>query len=500
MPENEKKLGMFALIGLILGSSIGGGIFNATANVARESAAGPALLAWLIVGLGMLFMVQCLNNIVLKRPDLDGIVVYAEAGFGKFWGLISGWGYWLSCWLGNIAFAALLLSAIGNFIPAFHLGNNPSGPLGIDPSSLMPFIFISFVMWGLIILVNKGVENAAFINAVVLIAKLIPLFVVLAAGIVVFKAGVFTAAFWGNVADNTGTASLNGTLGSSVSLYEQIKGCFMVMLWVFVGVEGASVFSERARVKSEAARATLLGFIFLLVFYMLISLVPFGYFSQAELAGFGEPALAFVLGEIVGPWGSALVNLGLIISVSGAWLSWTLLPVQALQLMAKRKYISDKFALVNQAGSPTFALLITGICTQFFMFTFLFPNFTVKDMTPYDFAFTLCSSTILITWLLGGMYNIKLTLAGEDKKSYVQNILFGVLSSLFLIWMIIEAGLVYIAVSSITYVPAFVLYYKARKADNEQKPFAGLNTLWVALICLIAVVSIIMLAAGKLEL
>jgi arginine:ornithine antiporter/lysine permease len=492
MAVDKKSLGLFALIGLVVGSSIGGGIFNASANVARAAAAGPALVAWLVVSFGIMLLVLSINNILVKKPELGSIVEYAEAGFGKFWGMFSGWGYWLSIWLGNVAFGALLLSAIGNFIPALGLGTNP-GPLGIDPSNILPTIFISAVMWLMFVLVNRGVESAALINFVVLIAKLIPLVVVMIAGVIAFNADMFSAHFWQNLATNSEGAVEN------VSIYHQIKGSFMVMLWVFVGVEGASIFVDRARVKSEAGKATVLGFVALVFIYVLISIVPYGVMTQAELAELGEPALAHVLERIVGPWGSVLINLGLILSLSGAWLAWTLLPTETQLLMARRGYLPAKFGELNKNGAPTFSLIVTSLCVQVFMLTFLFPNFSVQGMTPYDFTFTLASSTILITWLFGGLYNIKLSLT-EKTHNWQVNVVIGFLAAAFQTWMIVEAGLVYILVSFVTYIPGFVLYIKARKANGEANPAAGLAGVIMALITVGALVSIVLLIMGKISL
>ena len=50
-----------------------------------------------------------------------------------------------------------------------------------------------------------------------------------------------------------------------------------------------------------------------------------GILSQPELAGLKVPSMAGVFESIVGPWGAALINVGLVISVGGAFLSWTLL-------------------------------------------------------------------------------------------------------------------------------------------------------------------------------
>ena len=90
------------------------------------------LIAWLIVGVGFLALAFSLNNLTEKRSDLHGIFSYADAGWGPLAGFISGWGYWLSAWLGNVAFATMMMSTIGYFYPAFL----PGTPF--PASSLLP--------------------------------------------------------------------------------------------------------------------------------------------------------------------------------------------------------------------------------------------------------------------------------------------------------------------------------------------------------------------------
>ncbi|MCZ2992473.1 amino acid permease, partial [Acinetobacter baumannii] len=73
-----------------------------------------------MIALGLSF-----QNLTVKRPDLDGgIFSYAKAGFGNFMGFNSAWGYWLSAWLGNVAYGTLLFSSLGYFFPIFEGGQN----------------------------------------------------------------------------------------------------------------------------------------------------------------------------------------------------------------------------------------------------------------------------------------------------------------------------------------------------------------------------------------
>lgn len=56
---------------------------------------------------------------------------------------------------------------------------------------------------------------------------------------------------------------------------------------------------------------------------------------QNHISQLDSPSMAQVLTTIVGGWGSTLVNIGLIISVLGAWLGWTLLAGELPFIVAK---------------------------------------------------------------------------------------------------------------------------------------------------------------------
>ncbi len=78
----------------------------------------------------------------------------------------------------------------------------------------------------------------------------------------------------------------------------------MVMMWVFVGIEGASVLANRAKKRSEAQQASIIGLLCLLFIYILASILPYGVLSQEELATISQPAMANILKGIVGKLGS----------------------------------------------------------------------------------------------------------------------------------------------------------------------------------------------------
>ena len=111
---------------------------------------------------------------------------------------------------------------------------------------------------------------------------------------------------------------------------EQVKATVYTTVWVFIGIEGAVVISGRAKNTSIAGKATILAFISLFILYVLISILSMGVMTTEKLAALGNPPMAFVLKSVVGSWGSALVNIGVIISVGGALFTYTILCVDSI--------------------------------------------------------------------------------------------------------------------------------------------------------------------------
>lgn len=214
----DKGIALPALVALVVSSAIGAGIFDLPATLAQGATPGAAILAWVITGFGILMLALSLNHLVLTKPELTGVSDYARAGFGDFAGFISGWGYWLSAWLGNVAFATMLMSALGYFFPPLKSGNSVSA-----------IIVASIVSWALTLLVTHGIESAAAINTIVTVTKLVPIFAFVVIAFLSMKAGVFTAHFWQNMTTNV-QGQLVFSSATSAGIFAQVKGCVMAMM------------------------------------------------------------------------------------------------------------------------------------------------------------------------------------------------------------------------------------------------------------------------------
>ena len=300
----EQPLGIWLLMALVVGSIIGSGIFGLPQNMAAGAGPAAILISWIITGVGMLSLALVYQMLAIRKPALDnGIYAYARALSGEYVGFNAAWGYWVSAWIGNVGYLVAAFGALGYFYPAFGEGNTAVAITGA-----------SILLWSVHLLVLKGIRGAVVLNAVVTLAKVIPLLFFIVVCLIAFNMETFTLVFWGDA-----------KLGS---LLTQVKTTMLVTVWVFIGIEGASVYSSRAKLRSDVGRATVGGFIITLLLLMAVSLLSLGILNQPELAALKNPSMAGVLEHVLGRWGAIFIYVGLIISVGGGFLAWTLLAAE----------------------------------------------------------------------------------------------------------------------------------------------------------------------------
>lgn len=481
--ENKKTKGisLFALLAIIISGAIGGGVFNLANDLARGSTPGGVVISWLFIGFGILMLVLSFNRLITIKPDLSGVSDYARAGFGDFVGFLSGWGYWISAWTGTIGFAVLMMTSADYFFLGKFANSNGS-------LTILSVIIVSIISWILMLLVDRGVETAAAVNAIVMIAKLIPLVVFSITGIILFKANIFTQHFWQTFTTNfAADGSVKDFVWHAMTasgLLSQIKGSLMVMVWVFVGIEGAAMMGNRAKKKSDTAKATVIGLAVLLVIYVLLSLLPYGYMDQASLANVKAPGLVYILNEMVGGWGGSLMAVGLMISLLGAWLSWTMLPVEATQQLAEQKLLPSWFGKLNKYHAPSNSLLITQLMIQIFIIiTYFVAN-------AYNVFIYMATAVIMICYALVGAYLFKIGL----KEASVKNILIGFFTFAFQALALYLSGWQYVWLAMILYTIGFLLFIGAKKESHQS--ISVKEWLGMLVVTVLGVLAIVVLICG----
>ena len=444
MSQNTQKLRLNALIALVVGSMIGGGIFSLPQNIAERAAGGAVLMGWGITAVGMLALAFVFQTLANRKPELDsGVYAYAKAGFGDYMGFSSAWGYWISAWMGNVGYFVLLFSTLGYFVPVFGQGNTP---IAIGCASLL--------LWGVHFLVMRGIKEAAFINQLTTVAKIVPIvmFIVLAG--VAFKADIFTMDFWGRETPSLG------------SVMDQVRNMMLVTVFVFIGIEGASVYSGRAEKRSDVGKATVIGFIGVLALLVMVNVLSLGIMTQPELAKLQNPSMAGVLKHVVGEWGAILISIGLAISLLGALLSWALLCAEILYATAKDNTMPAFLKKENANHVPVNALWLTNAMVQVFLIITLF------SASTYLSLIYLATSMILVPYLWSAAYGFLLAVRGETYENALaerkKDLIIGGIALIYAIWLIYAGGLKYLLLSALLYAPGAILFAKAKLESGQQ--------------------------------
>src|ERR1700754_451325 len=335
-PTAVGKMTLPTLTAMVVGSMVGAGVFSLPARFGTATGVVGAVVAWMIAGFGMLMLAYVFQNLAIRKPDLDaGVFAYAKAGFGDYVGFNSAIGYWASACAGNTSYWVLITATMSAVVPAFGAGD-----------TILAVVVSLVGVWLFCFLVLRGVKDAAVIKYIVTVAKVVPILVFIVIAAIAFQADVFADNFWG------------GEDYSIASIWDQATGTMLITVFVFLGIEGASVYSRMARRREDVGRATVIGFLSVLSVFALVTLVSYGVLPQGELAGVSQPSMAAVLESIVGPWGSIFIPVGVIVSVLGAYLAWTLMSAEILYIPAKSEDMPRFLARTNSHGAPVAALIM----------------------------------------------------------------------------------------------------------------------------------------------
>ncbi|MER5612362.1 basic amino acid/polyamine antiporter [Streptomyces sp. NPDC002215] len=462
------KLTVPTLTAMVVGSMVGAGVFSLPRRFSEETGVAGALIAWAVAGTGMLMLAFVFQALAVRRPDLDaGVYAYAKAGFGEYLGFFSAVGYWASACVGNVTYWVLIMSTIGSVAPALGEGD-----------TALAIVLSTAGLWAFFFLIRRGVKEATAINRIVTVAKIIPILVFIVLALFCLKPHVF--------AENFGGADYAG------SLFHQVRGTMLATVFVFLGVEGASVYSRHAKRREDVGRATLLGFISVFCVFASVTVVSYGILPMSEIAGLRQPSMAGVLEAAVGTWGRVFVSVGLIVSVLGAYLAWTLMAAEVLFVAAKDDDMPRFLRRSNRADVPVPALLMTTALSQIVLVV------TAFSEDAFNFALDLTSALSLVPFLLAAGYAVKVAVGrggGDRSPGTGRELTISTLATVYTAFLLYAAGPKYLLVSLIIYAPSSVLFVMARR-EQSRRPFSPGEAVILAVSVAGAVVGVIALATG----
>jgi len=328
MNDKKGKLGLFMLIALVTGNMVGSGAFLLPSDLARIGSIG--LLSLVVTIVGALSLAFVFAKMSLLIPRTGGPYVYAKAGFGEYLGFQTAYYYWIAVLVGNAAIVVAAIGYLDVIIPILH-------------SPVAKSVAIIAIIWSLTIVNIIGVRFAGFVQIVTTILKFAPLLLIGCFGWWYFHPEYLVGHF--NVTPN--------------SNYHAFSSAIVITLWLFVGVESASVPANAVyNPQRNIPLATVCGTGLAAVVYLLSSVAMFGMLPNEVLANSTSP-FAAATEVILGNWGKLFVAFGSLIACLGALNGWILIAAQIPMAGAQDNIFHKIFAKCGRSGTPVVGLIIT---------------------------------------------------------------------------------------------------------------------------------------------
>ncbi|HVO61460.1 MAG TPA: APC family permease [Terriglobales bacterium] len=278
-----RAMGRWSLVALVINSIIGSGIFGLPSQLAA-ALGGRSPWAVLLAGVLIGIIMASFAEVASHFTQAGGPYLYARVAFGRLVGIEMGWMLWLAQLSAPAANANLFVIYLGEFWP------------GAD--RFWPRFLILTLLVGILALVNyRGVRAGAGISNFFTIAKLLPLGIVIAAGLIYIWRG-------GHVSNASTPLSHSGWLRA-----------MLVMIFAYGGFESAlTPMSEARDPRRDVPFSLFAALACCTVIYTTIQWITVHMLANASAS---ERPLAAISRLALGKPGAVLVTIGALISFYG---------------------------------------------------------------------------------------------------------------------------------------------------------------------------------------
>ena len=371
MSAITKKMGFWQCWGMSVGVMIGSGIFLLPTVLAPYG--WISLLGWLLTCSGTIVLALVLARLAGTTDHAGGPYAYVRESFGDLAGFLIGWGYWVGVVFGVTAIAVGFAGYMGSIFPIFAANSLTQ--------ALVAAMGIGVLTW-----VNiKGISEAATVQLVLTILKIVPLIVIIGLGIA-----------YGDI-DNF--PSFNP---QQLSMAEALASTALLTMWAFIGIEAAviptgDVENPKKTVPIAVVSAALsVSFLYVGASIAIMFLVPSEVLAASE-SPFVDAA------SHMGPGGALLMGVGALISTAGALNGNIFVMGQMPMLVAADGLAPPVIAKKNKGGAPMVALMVSSV----FSAALLVLNFTDGLVGAFSFLISMSTLSILAPYGLSAMAEFK---------------------------------------------------------------------------------------------
>lgn len=418
----SRPLGFWGCWSLTVGVMIGSGIFLLPTVLAPYGLM--SFGGWLLTGGSSILLALVLGRLAGRTTRTGGPYAYAHDAFGDLPGFLIGWGYWASVWIATPTVALAFVGYLGVFFPA------------LNDAPMVQLAMALALLWGLTLINIRGVREAGFVQLLMTFLKLVPLILIIIAGLV-FGSAENLPEF------NPGESNLVSVLATTA----------LLTMWAFAGMEAGVIPADEVKNPQKTMpRAIVSGVIAVTLIYIgstaaVMMLVPAEALAESN-SPFSQAA------RVLGTWGPPLVAIGALISTAGS-LNGNIFTSGQMPLAVALDRLAPAFlARRNKGHAPYWALIIASSLAS----VLLIANFSRGLVGAFTFLLMMSTLTTLIPMLVSALAEFKYSWRTARAWAAI-----AVLGALYSIFAILGSGLEVLAWGAVLLAVGVGVFYVGRQ-------------------------------------
>ena len=370
----QRQLSSRTLNMIAIGGSIGTGIFLASGNAIYMAGPGGTLLAYLITGLMVYFLMTSLGEMAAFMPSTGSFYIYAAKFVDPALGYALGWNYWYN-WAITVASEIAAASLIMHFwFPD-------------SPSYIWCGTFLALVI-GFNSFSAKGFGFAEYWFSFIKVSVII-IFIVAGTAMLLgathYEVGGFKN--W-----TIGDAPFHGG-------WLAVFSAFMIAGFSFQGTELIGIAAGESENPHETIPKAIKQVFWRILLFFVLSVVVISLllpYTSEQLASSDVQSSPFTLvfKEYGITFAASFINAVILIAILSAGNSGMYASTRMLWYLAKKKHVPAIFGKVTKRGVPLPALILTSFVAMLAFLTSIFGNGLV-----YFWLINASSLSGFIAWL-----------------------------------------------------------------------------------------------------
>jgi APA family basic amino acid/polyamine antiporter len=354
----RRDIGVLAAGFLVLNGVIGAGIFGLPGRLVEQAGMwGP----WLIVIFGafIITVAWTFASIASYFDTTGGPVAYANRAFGPLVGFQTGW----LLYIGRVSAIAANINVLFNY--AAYLWEGASGEI---TRGIMFFIIIG----GITVVNVMGIKKATQVLNVITLFKLIPILLLILLAIP--------------------HLTPDGVLPGDLPSFDDSSGLVLLILYAFVGFEGALVTAgETKNPKKTIPQALISGILVITAIYFTVSFT----YANVIRDGGGNTPLVEMAEVLIGPAGGVIIIITAIFSILGNAMAIVVAAPRMTFAMAEEGTIPKWFGEVHdQYATPANSITFLGVLAFLLAISGTFVYLAIASTLARMVAYAICMVSI----------------------------------------------------------------------------------------------------------